>query len=98
MGFAALAAVALWPAAEGAHAQQPTDPLVALKARFARPSFVPNPSSNPPTPAKIALGKRIFEDVDSSSLSLTLTAVDRLCNGSVVLKYIPRYTTVDGRG
>ena len=50
-----------------ARAQQAADPVAALKARFARPTFVPNPSGNPPTPAKIALGKRIFEDAELSA-------------------------------
>jgi cytochrome c peroxidase len=67
LGFTALAAIALWPVTERAYAQQPADPLVALKARFARPGFVPTPTSNPPTPAKIALGKRIFEDPEVSA-------------------------------
>lgn len=34
----------------------------AQKASFKRPSFVPHPGNNSPTPEKIALGKRIFED------------------------------------
>jgi cytochrome c peroxidase len=66
-GFAAIATLALWPIADGARAQQSADPLAALKAKFARPAFVPNPPGNPPTPAKIALGKRIFEDPELSS-------------------------------
>ena len=66
VGFAALAAVALWPGAQAARAQTP-DPLAALKASFARPNFVPNPSGNPPTALKIALGKRIFEDPEVSA-------------------------------
>jgi dihydrofolate reductase len=37
----------------------------------------------------VGSGQRIFEDIDSSSLSPTLTNVDRLRNGSVVLTYIP---------
>jgi cytochrome c peroxidase len=67
VSFATLVAVALWPVAEGARAQQVTDPLVALKTRFVRPTFVPNPAGNPPTPAKVALGKRIFEDPELSA-------------------------------
>ena len=67
VGFAALAALALWPAERDARAQQPADPIAALKARFARPGFVPNPSGNPPTPAKVALGKRIFADPELSA-------------------------------
>jgi cytochrome c peroxidase len=66
-GFAALAALALWPAPRGARAEQPADPLAALKAQFARPAFVPNPSGDPPTPAKVALGKRIFGDPEVSA-------------------------------
>ena len=61
-----MAVLALWPAG-GAGAQQAGDDLAALKARFARPGFVPNPSGNPPTAAKIALGKRIFEDPELSA-------------------------------
>jgi cytochrome c peroxidase len=41
--------------------------LAALKASFARPDFVPHPKDNPPTPEKIALGKRIFEDPQLSA-------------------------------
>jgi cytochrome c peroxidase len=67
VGFAALAAVGLWPMAEGARAQQAADPLAALKARFVRPGFVPNPAGNPPTAAKIALGQRIFADAELSA-------------------------------
>jgi dihydrofolate reductase len=40
-------------------------------------------------PVVVGSGQRIFEDIDSSSLSPTLTNVDRLRNGSVVLTYIP---------
>jgi|RhiMetdeSRZDD1v2_1073273.scaffolds.fasta_scaffold26761_7 cytochrome c peroxidase len=65
LGFATLGALALWPS--GGNARQPGDELAALKARFARPTFVPNPSFNPPTPAKIALGKRIFGDPEMSA-------------------------------
>ena len=50
-----------------ARAQQPADPLAALKAKFARPTFVPNPAGNPPTAAKVALGKRLFEDPELSA-------------------------------
>jgi cytochrome c peroxidase len=68
LGFAALAPWGLRPAAEeGARAQQSDASLAALKARFARPAFVPNPSRNPPTAAKIALGKRIFGDPELSA-------------------------------
>jgi dihydrofolate reductase len=40
-------------------------------------------------PVVVGSGQRIFEDIDSSSLSPTLTNVDRLHNGSVVLTYVP---------
>jgi cytochrome c peroxidase len=61
-----MAVVALWPATEAARAQS-ADPLAASKASFARPTFVPNPAGNAATPAKIALGKRIFEDPELSA-------------------------------
>ena len=47
-------------------------------------------------PVVVGAGQRIFEDVDSSSLNLTLSNVDRLRNSSVVLTYVPEHTTVDG--
>jgi len=40
-------------------------------------------------PVVVGSGQRIFEDVEPSSLSLNLTDVRRLHNGSVVLTYIP---------
>jgi dihydrofolate reductase len=40
-------------------------------------------------PVVVGSGQRIFEDIDSPALSPTLTNVDRLRNGSVVLTYIP---------
>ena len=40
-------------------------------------------------PVVVGSGQRIFKDIDSSSLSPTLTNVDRLRNGSVVLTYVP---------
>jgi dihydrofolate reductase len=40
-------------------------------------------------PVVVGSGQRIFEDIDSASLSPTLTNVDRLRNGSVVLTYVP---------
>jgi dihydrofolate reductase len=40
-------------------------------------------------PVVVGNGQRIFEDVDTSSLELTLTDVRKLGNGSVVLTYIP---------
>jgi cytochrome c peroxidase len=77
VGFAALLLVAHWSGAPPAHAQQPPDPLLALKAKFARPAFVPNPSGNPPTAAKVALGQRLFEDPELSS---TGTIACRSCH------------------
>jgi cytochrome c peroxidase len=41
--------------------------LAALKRSFARPSFVPAPPDNPGTPAKIALGARLFSDTALSA-------------------------------
>ncbi len=41
--------------------------IEAMKAAFARPDFVPQPRDNASTPAKVALGKRIFEDPQLSS-------------------------------
>jgi cytochrome c peroxidase len=67
LGFGAIAILALGPAHEHARAQQSADPMAALKAKFARPGFVPFPADNPPTPARIALGKRLFEDKELSS-------------------------------
>lgn len=59
LGFAALAAFAWF----GVRAQPPREPTLAeLKRIFARPTFVPAPADNPATPAKIALGKRLFWD------------------------------------
>jgi dihydrofolate reductase len=40
-------------------------------------------------PVVVGSGQRIFEDVEPSSLRLSLTDVRRLRNGSVVLTYIP---------
>ena len=65
------------PRRKTARAQQPADPLAALKAKFARPTFVPNPAGNPPTAAKVALGKRLFEDPELSS---TGTIACRSCH------------------
>jgi cytochrome c peroxidase len=66
IGFAALATFAHWPGPE-IRAQQREIPPAALKASFARPTFVPHPADNPPTSAKIALGARLFEDKRISS-------------------------------
>ena len=40
-------------------------------------------------PVVVGSGQRIFEDVEASSLKLTLTDLSRLRNGSVVLTYVP---------
>jgi dihydrofolate reductase len=40
-------------------------------------------------PVVVGSGRRIFEDIEPSSLGLSLTDVRRLRNGSVVLTYIP---------
>lgn len=54
-----------------AHADNPANArwsaLASLKAAFARPAYVPNPPDNLPTAAKVALGKRLFEDPELSS-------------------------------
>ena len=77
LGFAALLGLTWWSGPPTASAQQTTDPLAALKAKFARPTFVPNPAGNPPTAAKVALGKRLFEDPE---LSATGTIACRSCH------------------
>jgi hypothetical protein len=40
-------------------------------------------------PVAVGTGQRLFEDVDTSSLDLTLTGVRRLANGSAILTYVP---------
>jgi dihydrofolate reductase len=40
-------------------------------------------------PVVVGSGQRIFEDVETSSLKLTLGDVNKLRNGSVVLSYLP---------
>ncbi|HEX7138090.1 MAG TPA: dihydrofolate reductase family protein [Vicinamibacterales bacterium] len=42
-------------------------------------------------PVVVGAGQRIFEDVDSSSVELTLTDVRKLANGSVIHSYTPNY-------
>jgi cytochrome c peroxidase len=66
-GFGVIASLALWAQPNVARAQQRADPIAALKAKFARPVFVPRPADNPPSPARVALGKRLFEDKELSS-------------------------------
>jgi len=65
-GAPALLAIGLGLAAQGSLGQSP-DPLAALKAKFERPRFVPRPADNPPSPDKVALGQRLFEDKALSS-------------------------------
>jgi dihydrofolate reductase len=40
-------------------------------------------------PIVVGTGQRLFEDVDVSSLELTLTDIRRLANGTVILTYVP---------
>src|SRR5262245_7060901 len=79
LGFALIATVAWWlprPAMVGAPGQvQPA--LEDLKRIFARPAFVPTPADNPATPAKLALGQRLFED---QRLSVTGTIACASCH------------------
>jgi cytochrome c peroxidase len=65
---------------------QSPDPLAALKAKFARPRFVPHPAGNPPSPEKTALGRRLFED---KALSSTGTVACASCHD-------PRLSFSDG--
>jgi cytochrome c peroxidase len=76
-GFSALVAVANWPGLPGVHAQQAQPSLAQLKVKFARPTFIPSPADNPPSAAKVALGKRLFEDAELSS---TGTIACRSCH------------------
>jgi dihydrofolate reductase len=41
-------------------------------------------------PAVVSAGQRLFDDVDTSKLALSLVGVSRLDNGSVTLTYQPR--------
>jgi cytochrome c peroxidase len=66
-GLLALAGLALRSPPDSLLGSRPTDPLAALKAKLKRPQFVPHPADNPPTPERIALGKRLFEDKQISS-------------------------------
>ena len=66
IGFAALAVLALLSPQHASLAQQP-DPLAALKAKFERPTFVPHPPGEAPTPARVALGQRLFADKQLSA-------------------------------
>ena len=40
-------------------------------------------------PVVVGTGQRLFEDVDTPSLELTLTDVRKLANSSVILTYVP---------
>ena len=79
LGFALLAASLWWwpkPATVGTARQgQPT--LEELKRTFARPTYLPAPADNPATPAKLALGQRLFED---KRLSVTGTISCSSCH------------------
>ena len=75
-GFCALARSPLGPRRRP-RTRKPPDPFAALKAKFARPTFVPQPADNPPTPAKIALGRRLFAD---KQLSATGTIACASCH------------------
>jgi dihydrofolate reductase len=44
-------------------------------------------------PVVVGTGQRLFEDIDTSSLELTLNDVRKLANGSVILTYTPSYRT-----
>jgi cytochrome c peroxidase len=67
IALATLVGLVLWASADRLLGEPPADPLAALKAKFARRQFVPHPPGNPPTPEKIALGRRLFEDKQLSS-------------------------------
>jgi cytochrome c peroxidase len=77
VGFGALTAAALQPGAHGLGARRPAAALAGFTASFARPSFVPHPADNPPSPAKIALGRRLFAEV---ALSGTATIACASCH------------------
>jgi dihydrofolate reductase len=40
-------------------------------------------------PVAVGSGQRLFEDIDTSSLDLTLTGVRKLANDSAILTYVP---------
>jgi dihydrofolate reductase len=40
-------------------------------------------------PVVVGTGQRLFEDVDTASLKLTLTDIRKLANSSVILTYVP---------
>ncbi len=45
-------------------------------------------------PVVVGAGQRLFEDVDTSSLTLTLTDVRTLAGGSAILTYVPSQSAV----
>jgi cytochrome c peroxidase len=76
-GLAALAGLAMWLALDRPPDALPPNPTAALKAKFKRPAFVPQPAENPATPARIALGLRLFGD---KRLSATGTVACASCH------------------
>jgi cytochrome c peroxidase len=64
--FLAFAGIAFWLPAGRLLGRSP-EPLAALKAKFARPTYLPQPADNPSTPEKVALGRRLFRDKRLSS-------------------------------
>jgi cytochrome c peroxidase len=85
-GFAALAGLALVVAGDAPNARQAAEPPAALKSAFLRPTFVPHPPGDAPTPARIALGRRLFED---KAMSATGTVSCASCHD-------PRLSFADG--
>jgi cytochrome c peroxidase len=76
--LAALACLAVWLPLERLLGDgRPPEPLAPLKAKFKRPHYVPHPPDNPPTPAKVALGKRLFGE---KRLSATGTIACASCH------------------
>ena len=67
LAFAMLAGSALHSGQDRARAQTAGDPLRKQKAQFVRPSYLPSPAANPPTAAKVALGRRLFFDKEFSA-------------------------------
>jgi hypothetical protein len=45
-------------------------------------------------PVVVGAGQRLFQDVDTSSLTLTLTDARTLAGGSAILTYVPAPTAV----
>lgn len=78
-GLLALAGLCLWPPADHQALGQSPDPFAALKEKFGRPGFVPYPPGNAPTPEKVALGRRLFED---KAISSTGTIACASCHDS----------------